>query len=278
MGMFSCLTYNMCFLYGETSLIEDCQITFPELPVHSLKRAEMHFKRIDDKSIMIEQTPAVRMKGVGNSLWVTIPPETPVERAQAELARLFEPLRHMAHATRVVLDTGPDQGNKDRRDQISTYLKDAFNLKEIAAPPEKEEREEKPAKMKYSRNIIAQHRSDSLVLAGRVRSGQSVSAKKHLIIMGDVNPGCELIAGGDILVIGSLLGTAAAGQPDNPDAIILALDFRPIQVKIGGVVAAGLPATGQGVPEFAHLENGTIVVDDYLAANPFKRIPWPVIR
>jgi len=226
---------------------------------------------------MIEETPSVRIKGVGNSLWVTIAPDTPVELIQAELARLFEPLKHLAGTTRVVLDTGDCQGNDDRRRQISTYLKDAFNLNEIITPLEKDRDEQKRFRIKNSRSIISQY-SDTLVLSGRVRSGQSVHSKKHLIIMGDVNPGCELIAGGDILVIGSLCGTAAAGQPDNRDAIILALDFRPIQVKIGGVVAAGLPAVGQGTPELAHLENGAIVVDDYLAANPFKRIPWPVIR
>ncbi len=227
---------------------------------------------------MIEPTPSVRMKGVGDSLWVTVAPDTPFERIKVELATLFEPLRHMAHATRVVLDTGNGQGDDDRGRRIRTYLKEAFAFKEIAAPPQIGNREDKPFKMKYSRNIIAQHRADSLVLAGRVRSGQSVSAKKHLIIMGDVNPGCELIAGGDILVIGSLLGTASAGQPDNDEAIILALDFRPLQVKIAGIVAAGLPAAGQGMPEIAHIEAGAIVVDDYLAANPFKRIPWPEIR
>lgn len=227
---------------------------------------------------MIEETPSVRIKGVGNSLWVTIAPDTPVELIQAELARLFEPFKHLSGTTRVVLDTGACQGNDDRRRQISAYLKDAFNLNEIITPLEKDRGEEKRFRIKNSRSIISQHHSDTLVLSGRVRSGQSVHAKKHLIIMGDVNPGCELIAGGDILVIGSLCGTAAAGQPDNRDAIILALDFRPIQIKIGEVVAAGLPAGGQGTPEFAHLENGVIVVDDYLAANPFKRIPWPVIR
>ena len=227
---------------------------------------------------MIEETPSVRIKGVGNSLWVTIAPDTPVELIQAELARLFEPLKHLAYATRVVLDTGVCQGNDDRRRQISAYLKDAFNLNEIITPLEKDRGAKKRFRTKISRNIISQQHNDTLVLSGRVRSGQSVHAKKHLIIMGDVNPGCELIAGGDILVIGSLCGTAAAGQPNNRDSIILALDFRPIQIKIGEVVAAGLPAVGQGTPEFAHLENGAIVVDDYLAANPFKRLPWPVIR
>lgn len=218
------------------------------------------------------------MKGVGDSLWVTVVPDTPIDRIQDELATLFEPLKHMAHATRVVLDTGGGKGNETRRLQISTYLKDVYKIKEIAAPPEKGRPAEKPYKMKYPRNVIAQHRADSLVLSGRVRSGQNVSAKKHLIVMGDVNPGCELIAGGDILVMGSLRGNASAGQPDNSNAIILALDFRPLQVNIGGIVAAGLPNAGQGVAEIAHVENGVIVVDDYLSNNPFKQIPWPVIR
>lgn len=227
---------------------------------------------------MIEGTPPVRIKGVGNSIWVTIVPDTPFELIQAELARLFEPLKHLANATRVVLDTGSGQASAECRRQTRDYLKDAFNLNEIISPQEKDKGEEKPFRMKQSRSIISQHHRDTLVLAGRVRSGQSVHSKKHLIIMGDVNPGCELTAGGDIVVIGSLRGSAAAGQPDNRDAIILALDFRPTQVKIGAIVAAGLPSGGQGSPEFAHLENGGIIVDDYLEVNPFKRIPWPVVR
>lgn len=218
------------------------------------------------------------MKGVGNSLWVTIAPDASFERIQKELARLFEPLRHLAGTTRVVLDTGTCANDDRRRNQISTYLKDVFKLNEIVAPPKKNRIEEKRYRMKSLSSIFSHYRGDTLLLAGRVRSGQSVQAKKHLVIMGDVNPGCELTAGGDILVIGSLCGTAAAGQPDNRDAIILALDFRPIQVKIGTIVAAGLPMAGQGKLEFARLENGAIVVDDYLAANPFKRIPWPVVR
>ncbi len=227
---------------------------------------------------MTEETPSVKIKGVGNSLWVTVSPEVSFDLATSELARLFEPLKHLAGSTRVVLDTGACQDNDDRHHQISTYLKDAFNLQEITTPQEKQSSEEKRVRMNNPRNTLSQSYSDTLVIAGRVRSGQNVRAKKHLIIMGDVNPGCELIAGGDILVLGSLCGTAAAGQPDNKDAVIMALDFRPLQVKIGEVVAAGRPSSGQATPEIAHLENGAIVVDDYLAANPFKRIQWPVIR
>jgi septum site-determining protein MinC len=227
---------------------------------------------------MFEETPSVRMKGVGDSLWVTVAPEATLEVIQAELTRLFEPLKHLAGTTRVVLDTGASREDDPRNLHIRTYLRDVFNLNQIVSPSERNGGKEKRYNMKNSRSIISHYRDDTLVLAGRVRSGQSVQAKKHLVIMGDVNPGSELTAGGDILVIGSLCGRAAAGQPDNRDAIILALDFRPLQVMIGEVVAAGLPSAGQGKPEFAHLEDGAIIVDDYQTANPFRRIPWPVVR
>jgi septum site-determining protein MinC len=225
---------------------------------------------------MVQEIPSVRLKGIGNSLYVSVAPDKPLEWVQSELARLFEPLKLTPDA-RVVLDTGSGGQADDRHRQICVYLKNAFNLNEVALPDQNRTVSENRFKMNNSRSTISHH-GETLVMAGRIRSGQSVKAKKHLVIMGDVNPGCDLVAGGDIIVLGSLGGTAAAGQPSNIEAVIMAFDFRPTQVKIGAIVAAGLPDRGQGTPEIAHIENGTIVVDDYSSANPFKRIPWPVIR
>jgi septum site-determining protein MinC len=137
--------------------------------------------------------------------------------------------------------------------------------------------EDKPQKLDMS-NTWHQHHTDALIIAGRVRSGQKIIARKHLVILGDVNPGSELIAGGDILIMGNLSGTALAGQPDNEEAIILAIGFKPIQIQIGGVIAAGLPVTSVQALEFAHVENGGIVVEDYIRTNPFGRLTWPVVR
>jgi septum site-determining protein MinC len=122
------------------------------------------------------------------------------------------------------------------------------------------------------------YRSEVLMLMGRVRSGQKVTAGNHLLILGDVNPGAEVWAGGDILIMGSLRGTAVAGQPENEKAIVLALDFQPTQIQIGGIVGAGLPPSSKKQVEFAHVENDTIVVEAYLDANAFGRLPWLQVR
>ncbi len=228
---------------------------------------------------MNEDTTPVRIKGIGNRLWLTVSASDSYELIQTELARILDPLKHQTRGARVVLDIGAAPGDHALSDRISRYLKDEFQFDAIESPPEKNTSVETYSEMQNERpSTITRRPGDTVVMAGRVRSGQTVTAKNHLIIMGDVNPGSEITAGGDILVLGSLCGTAAAGQPGNADAIIMALDFRPIQIKIGALVAAGLPESGSASAEFAHVEGGAIIVEDYLAANPFKRLSWPVIR
>ncbi|MCY0879178.1 MAG: septum site-determining protein MinC [Firmicutes bacterium] len=104
------------------------------------------------------------------------------------------------------------------------------------------------------------------VLRQTVRSGQRISHPGDLIVVGDVNPGATLMAGGDIMVFGWLRGVAYAGQPDDATRAIYALRFDPSQVRIAGMLALG-NADGSGTPEKALIENGEVVVK-----------PWQDIR
>jgi len=221
----------------------------------------------------------VRLKGVGDSLWVTIDPAQPIDRLQAALIKPFERLKHLAINARVVIDPGKSVEADELINELGQFLKDRFQVGQVSKPPEKK----KPVNKERIRNqdlgnAWHHYRSEALMIAGRVRSGQKIVAKNHLIIMGDLNPGAEVIAGGDILVMGTLSGKAQAGQPDNEAAIVMALQFRPTQIQIGGIVAAGLSSGGNGNPEFAFIENQAIVVDDYIANNPFKQLTWPEVR
>lgn len=212
-------------------------------------------------------------------MWLTIDPQNPVEIIESELDKAFDPMRRFARGACVVLDMGKDHHDSALFNKIRDYLKTSFELGDIEAPSAKNEtQQDNFTKKEVQRKMISKNSGDSLVIAGRVRSGQTVTTRKHLVIMGDVNPGSEITAGGDIVVLGSLCGVAAAGQQDNVDAIIMALDFRPIQIKIGTIMAAGLPPSDSQTPEFAHVEAGAIIVEDYVAANPFKKLTWPIVR
>jgi septum site-determining protein MinC len=96
-----------------------------------------------------------------------------------------------------------------------------------------------------------------------VRSGEKVAAEGHLIVVGDVNPGAEVIAGYNIFVWGALRGSAYAGVPDHEEAIITALHFAPIQLRIAGHIARPPEArpNAPGTPELARIDQNAIVVE-----------------
>ena len=78
--------------------------------------------------------------------------------------------------------------------------------------------------------------SESKFHKGSVRSGQRIEYEGSLIIIGDVNPGAEVIAGENIVVLGDLRGLAHAGAKGNRDAVIEAVTIDAVQVRIADIV------------------------------------------
>ncbi len=77
----------------------------------------------------------------------------------------------------------------------------------------------------------------TLYIQRTLRSGQSITAEGNVVIIGDANPGSEIIAKGDITVWGILGGIAAAGSAGNQHARIRALKMNAIQLRIADVFA-----------------------------------------
>ncbi len=108
----------------------------------------------------------------------------------------------------------------------------------------------------------------TLYLRKTIRSGQSISSDGNIIVIGDVNPGAEIIAKGDITVWGILGGIAHAGSDGNNYARIRALKLNPVQIRIGEVFARrpdtiNLPyiqKSSEYTPEEAFTYKGSIVI------------------
>lgn len=107
---------------------------------------------------------------------------------------------------------------------------------------------------------------EGAVLARRtLRSGRSVRHPGHVVIIGDVNPGAELVAGGNIVVWGRLRGVAHAGADGDETAIVCALDLSPTQLRIAGHIATSPSRKGEAGPEMARLKNGHIIAERWSA-------------
>jgi septum site-determining protein MinC len=108
-------------------------------------------------------------------------------------------------------------------------------------------------------------RNNARLVKGPLRSGQRIYAEDNLVVFGDVNPGAELIAGGDIIVMGVLRGVAHAGMPDNIAAVIAALSLKPTQLRIGHFISRSpeFQEKHETGPEIARVDTEQIVIESF---------------
>ena len=59
--------------------------------------------------------------------------------------------------------------------------------------------------------------AQSIFITNTIRSGQRIECEGDIVVIGDVNPGAEVIAGGSIAVFGRLSGLAHAGCSGRTD-------------------------------------------------------------
>lgn len=78
--------------------------------------------------------------------------------------------------------------------------------------------------------------SETKYYHGSVRCGNRIEFEKSIVIIGDVNAGAEIIAGGNIIVTGFLKGLAHAGAKGNKKAIISARGIENSQIRIANIV------------------------------------------
>ncbi|SHJ71810.1 septum site-determining protein MinC [Desulfofundulus thermosubterraneus] len=97
-----------------------------------------------------------------------------------------------------------------------------------------------------------------------LRSGQEIRHRGSVVIVGNVHPGAQVIAGGSVIIMGSCRGTIHAGAWGNNTATITALKLQPIRLSIAGVTAdpTSIPQSSL-FPVTARLEKGEIIFGTY---------------
>jgi septum site-determining protein MinC len=110
--------------------------------------------------------------------------------------------------------------------------------------------------------------AEALLVMRTLRSGQVLRHTGHITLIGDVNPGAEIIAGGSVVVWGRLRGLVHAGALGDSSAIICALELRPTQLRIADLIARAPDQHPVNRPEFARVVAGEIIVDGW---ETFKR-------
>ena len=104
---------------------------------------------------------------------------------------------------------------------------------------------------------------EAVLIEKTLRSGNSIRHPGHVIILGDINPGAEVIAGGNVMVWGRLRGMVHAGAAGDKSSKVYALDLSPTQLRIAGQIAVSPSRRGRSKPEVAQIREGQLVAEEW---------------
>ncbi len=222
----------------------------------------------------------IAIKGTRNGLLLTLEPETPFSELLNALSHRLSEAPGFFRGASLALDTTRRNLRISERTQLEallanyqmsvTYLEQTLiakhNEREVISSTDigsdpfiaTEITSERTQEQTYL--LDPRDSDDTLFLRRTVRSGQEIHHASNIVILGDVNPGAEIVASGDIIVWGVLRGMVHAGYPNNENAVVCSLLLAPVQLRIAHLLSR--PPEGfqvQARPEFATIKNGQIV-------------------
>lgn len=211
---------NVCLKLGDIALSSSELISIKAL----IETMESDIEFISTSSQVTESS--AKDLGIEVSKIENVVPALDIEASEEDNKTVNEELE-------TALDKIFGEGDFEERYPEETALPSDENDKEI----EVEEVEEVVDYEEVQRNTKETEKLPTLYIHRTLRSGQSLSSEGNIVVIGDVNPGAEIVAKGDITIWGILGGIAHAGSDGNTYSRIRALKLNAIQLRIGDVFA-----------------------------------------
>lgn len=103
--------------------------------------------------------------------------------------------------------------------------------------------------------------SETKFFRGSLRSGKKIEYEGSVVVLGDVNSGAEVIAGENIVIVGTLRGMAHAGAKGNRKAMISAVSIEAPQIRIADIIKETEKEEEQEKKTYAHIEENKIIIE-----------------
>jgi septum site-determining protein MinC len=229
----------------------------------------------------------VAIKGTRNGLLLTLEPETPFSELLNTLSDRLAEAPGFFRGASLALDTSRRMLRVSERTQLedllANYHMSVTPLEQVIAVQHTHAEAVTVSLDDTASNTVIfsetletqrdlRETDDTLFIRRTVRSGQAVHHASNVVVLGDVNPGAEIVAGGDIIVWGVLRGMVHAGYPNNENAYVCSLHLTPVQLRIAHLLSR--PPEGGDIlpsPEVAAIRNGRIVVETWINGRPPRK-------
>ena len=216
----------------------------------------------------------VKLRGYKDGLHLIINPKVSLNEVETAIHELLREMNQSLSGTSIQIDMMTSPLTPEDLKELETHLTKSYDLV-VSGVNVFDEKDESPILAAPTTHSISQelsidtlmHIENAQIVRQTIRSGQTTSCLVGSVILyGDVNPGGEVVASGDIVVLGTLRGSAHAGVNGRLSSVIIAMELVPLQLQIGTYV--NRPLLGQkprGYPEIARVgAEDTIIVEEFI--------------
>ncbi|MBP3337385.1 MAG: septum site-determining protein MinC [Clostridia bacterium] len=202
------------------------------------------------------------VKGSKDGLVVNLDTGMPIEQAKKELREKFESTKEFFNNEKLNITINALNFSEFEICELQGVIKEVLDKAEITFLSY--------AELKKAEAMNSLGEEMTKFYKGTVRSGQRIEATKNLVVIGDANPGSELVAGGNVIVVGALRGMVHAGAKGDEEAFVLALSLLPTQLRIANFITRAPDDLSENVriiPEIAKIREGSIIIEQFSTKN-----------
>jgi len=240
-------------------------------------------------SRLMKNASQLTIKGTKNGLVINLPDDGELSALLLQLETRLQATASFFKGGRVALQVGRRELSREDIEQIGSLL-DAQGVSLWSVFGQSEATREaaqswgletEPSETRGKVSVLgggagsvvalsAQHQlggpsTSGILIRKTLRSGQRIEHQGDVTLIGDVNPGAEIIAGGSVVVWGKLRGTVHAGASGDDSAVVCALSLFPTQLRIGNHIARSPETQPPRVktPEMASVQHGEIIAEPW---------------
>lgn len=220
---------------------------------------------------MEQETKGIVFKGNSEGLVIVIPEDYSFEQAMEEIdnkvssaARFFKGAKIKVTYRGLTLNGAQEEAIRWVLDEKSGAFIESFSKDDESRQATMIAKQPKQNPVPTRKLFFAGvDEGNCKFVRSTIRSGTRIQYDGNVVIIGDVNPGGEIVASGNVVVLGTLRGMVHAGADGNRDSFIYALNLRPTQIRIAEAIARMPEGNDDNSirPEIATVKEGTIEVE-----------------
>lgn len=205
----------------------------------------------------------VVFKGNRDGLYLIINRENDLEVLKKKIQEKIASAQSFFQGIKQIKLNGTSLSQEDLSD-LSNWLEERYQI-EIVDIEEKKEEDQNISQTKKGTYSYPIEEGITKFIYTTLRSGSKVQYNGNIVIIGDVNPGAEVIAAGNIIVMGALRGIAHAGFLGNERACVIAFSLQPTQLRISNIItrAPDQQDFKPTCPEKACIKEDSIIILPY---------------